>query len=62
MTKEAAKNMRWHSDNRVNNGKLCYSANNEAWKDYDRRYPDLEWTQGIIGWDQQLMRLIHLEP
>jgi hypothetical protein len=34
--------MRWHDVGRTKDGKLRHPADGEAWKDFDRRYPDFE--------------------
>src|SRR5436190_7926951 len=40
MTKDIAKNMRWHSEERQKDGKLRHPADFEAWKHLDRVFPN----------------------
>ncbi|XP_020257510.1 uncharacterized protein LOC109834036 isoform X2 [Asparagus officinalis] len=39
MNKETAKNMRWHKEDRVDDGKLRHPADAVAWKHVDKIYP-----------------------
>lgn len=34
--------MRWHDEGRTKDGKLRHPADGDAWKDFDRRYPDFK--------------------
>jgi Transposase family tnp2 len=40
MSTKTADDMRWHSEKRVNDGKLRHPADGEAWNEFDARYPD----------------------
>ena len=40
MTKDIAKNMRWHSEERQKDGKLRHPADSEAWKHLDHVFPN----------------------
>ncbi|XP_060170525.1 uncharacterized protein LOC132601463 [Lycium barbarum] len=40
MCSETAVAMRWHANERPNDGNLRHPADGEAWKDFDRLYPD----------------------
>lgn len=41
-TNKTLDDMRWHDEGRTKDGKLRHPADGEAWKDFDRRYPDFE--------------------
>ena len=34
--------MVWHHKNRVKDGILRHPADGKAWKDFDKRYPDID--------------------
>lgn len=40
MAKNTAKEMRWHKEERVDDGVLRHPADSMAWKAFDERYPD----------------------
>ncbi|WMV59447.1 hypothetical protein MTR67_052832 [Solanum verrucosum] len=40
MTKGTAKEMRWHKDNRVDDGVLRHPADSLAWKSFDEKHPN----------------------
>ena len=35
-----AKNLTWHDDERIEDGKLCHPADAPAWKTFDRMWPE----------------------
>ncbi|KAL6655769.1 hypothetical protein ACP70R_006595 [Stipagrostis hirtigluma subsp. patula] len=39
-TNKTSDDMRWHDEGRTKDGKLRHPADGEAWKDFDRRYPE----------------------
>ena len=41
-TNKTSDDMQWHDEGRTKDGKLRHPADGEAWKDFDRRYPDFE--------------------
>jgi hypothetical protein len=40
MSQHITAHMRWHADNRTNDGLLRHSADDEAWKSFDNLYSD----------------------
>ena len=39
MTKDSVKDMRWHKERRIDDGKLRHPADTDAWKHVDNTYP-----------------------
>ncbi|CAH9139648.1 unnamed protein product [Cuscuta epithymum] len=40
MCSKTATSLRWHEEERVKDGKLRHPADGEAWRDFDKRYPE----------------------
>ena len=40
MSSKTASSMRWHAENRTNDGCMRHPADSPAWKSFDHRYPD----------------------